>query len=290
MKNLSRVLVGIYLGIAVVTGFSIRSSPKQILLRRTTTTSATTAATTTSSTTTRLFSSPVSNVPANEFSRIFKTDKIASRGRSGSSARDYSLTVRATSEECQALAKRFELKDLTQLDADVAIRPVKLLSGNHAVVQVEGTISAHLTQVCVRTNEDFRVVVEFPINAVVRPVKNTFLIDSSSSFQDDQEDGNNNVAADLPPPKKKKKKQSRRNNNGSFNDIDMKDLEAQLSFNVLTDDDNSDADNMVEDESVYSLGSDNLDVGELVAQTFWLNLDPYPKKPGTGPVEISISG
>jgi len=33
-----------------------------------------------------------------------------------------------------------------------------------------------------------------------------------------------------------------------------------------------------------------LDMGELVSQTFWLNLDPYPKKPGSGPVEFTISG
>jgi hypothetical protein len=60
--------------------------------------------------------------------------------------------------------------------------------------------------------------------------------------------------------------------------------------NILDDIEGEYDDLLVEDESIYSLLTGTLDVGELVAQSFWLNLDPYPKKPGSGPIEISISG
>jgi len=55
-------------------------------------------------------------------------------------------------------------------------------------------------------------------------------------------------------------------------------------------DDEDGAADVVEDEGIYSLSSDQLDVGELIAQTFWLELDWYPKKPGTDPMEFEISG
>jgi hypothetical protein len=51
-----------------------------------------------------------------------------------------------------------------------------------------------------------------------------------------------------------------------------------------------DEDAMIEDENIYSATTGKLDVGELVAQVFWVNLDPYPKKPGTSPVVYEISG
>jgi len=62
-----------------------------------------------------------------------------------------------------------------------------------------------------------------------------------------------------------------------------------LEADFLGDDEGAAAD-LVEDEAVYSLSSEQLDVGELIAQTFWLQLDPYPKKPGTDPVVWEISG
>jgi hypothetical protein len=46
---------------------------------------------------------------------------------------------------------------------------------------------------------------------------------------------------------------------------------------------------LMEDEAIYCVNG-ALDVGELVAQLFWLQLDPYPKKPGTTPVQRSITG
>ena len=46
---------------------------------------------------------------------------------------------------------------------------------------------------------------------------------------------------------------------------------------------------LMEDEAIYSTES-LLDVGELVSQLFWLQLDPYPKKPGSKPIQTSITG
>ena len=59
---------------------------------------------------------------------------------------------------------------------------------------------------------------------------------------------------------------------------------------LLQDDLGNEEDVLMEDESIYSTTGGFLDVGELVAQLFWLELDPYPKKPGTGPIQRSITG
>ena len=48
-------------------------------------------------------------------------------------------------------------------------------------------------------------------------------------------------------------------------------------------------DSVIEDEGVYTTDG-QLDVGELVAQLFWLKLDPLPKKPGSDPIQASITG
>merc|ERR1740124_1559678 len=46
---------------------------------------------------------------------------------------------------------------------------------------------------------------------------------------------------------------------------------------------------VVEDLAIFA-DDGILDAGELVAQSFRLKLDPYPKKPGTEPVSYSITG
>jgi uncharacterized metal-binding protein YceD (DUF177 family) len=136
-------------------------------------------------------------------------------------------------------------------------------------VEVQGTIVAHLTQTCVRTNEDFEVDVEFPVESVVKPMSNTFV------FEEQGED----------KPAKATKKPTKLRSDRLYNMNDIMELQE-----VLGRIDEEEDSTVVEDEAVYSLATGSLDVGELVAQTFWLNLDPYPKKPGTGPMEISISG
>ena len=50
-----------------------------------------------------------------------------------------------------------------------------------------------------------------------------------------------------------------------------------------------DDEEVIEDLAIF--GNDGiLDSGELVAQSFRLKLDPYPKKPGTEAVTYSITG
>ena len=71
-------------------------------------------------------------------------------------------------------------------------------------------------------------------------------------------------------------------NKQSLNEMRMKEIEELLQdFDIEEE--------VVEDENIF--GTDGiLDVGELVAQTFRLKLDPYPKKPGSEPVSYSITG
>lgn len=214
------------------------------------------------------------SLECNEFSRKIETDKIL-KTSSGNKrrTRDYTLTVTATEDECELLAKRFELMSLSSLSADLSLRPSKQYSrtSGFMTVYVEGSISATLTQTCVRTNENFEVDVEFPIKSIVKPVANNFLLEENN-----EEDSSSYRA--------KTDRNFKNTNLKNLNDI----TELQNILDQMEDEDDEDL--LVEDESIYSLISGNLDVGELVAQSFWLNLDPYPKSPGSGPIEISISG
>jgi uncharacterized metal-binding protein YceD (DUF177 family) len=211
----------------------------------------------------------------NEFSRPLETDKIM-KTASGNKrrTRDYTLDIVANEKECEALAKRFELKRLQALEADLSVRPSEAhqysKSRGFITVYVEGTISASLTQTCVRTNDDFPVNVEFTFQSIVKPTANNFV------FEENGEDRKSNKAT-------KKDTHLKGIQLQNLNDI----VELQ---NILDNIEGEDDDLLVEDESIYSLLTGTLDVGELVAQSFWLNLDPYPKKPGSGPIEISISG
>lgn len=209
----------------------------------------------------------------NEFSRPLNTDRIlkTAAGKQRRSYRDYQTTIEATSDECTKLAKRFGLNHLESLKADVLLSlPLHYNSrgGGALTVQAEGSILATLTQTCVRTNEDFEVTVEFPLTVIVKPVSRSF--DSVDASLDEV-------------PQSKKKKSSR--NDQPF---DMMELQQRIERQV--DEFDYSIDEIVEDEAIYSAASGILDIGELVSQTFWLNLDPYPKKPGSGPVEFTISG
>jgi hypothetical protein len=225
--------------------------------------------------------SPLTPIP-NEFSRPLNTDRIlkTSSGKQRRSYRDYRTTLEASPEECSALADRFDLKSLESLKADLSLTlppHYSSQSGGYLIVQVEGSIIASLTQTCVRTNEDFEVTVEFPVSAIVKPIS----AGSSQLQADDRED-------DAPQIQKKKKSKNTFRTDRLHNLSDMTEL--QQLINRQEDEIEFGVDDVLEDESIYSLSTGNIDVGELVAQTFWLNLDPYPKKPGSGPMEFSISG
>eukprot|EP00980_Cylindrotheca_fusiformis_P012462 scaffold3055_cov143-Cylindrotheca_fusiformis.AAC.3 len=210
----------------------------------------------------------------NEFSRKLDTDKIL-KTASGNRrrARDYALQIAAEKEEREKLATRFDLKMLHGLWADVSVRPCEAhrhsKSRGLIAVFVEGTVNANLTQTCVRTNDDFLVNVEFTFQSVVKPIANNFLSEDNDGFE-----------------KTDKVARGKRLKNNQ-----MMNLDDIVKFqDILEDVQEGDDDLLIEDESIYSLLTGTLDVGELVAQLFWLHLDPYPKKPGSDPIEISITG
>jgi len=239
----------------------------------------------------------------NEFSRILHVDRIFQhRRRSQTGAnlqRDHEVSVTADAEECKALAKRFDLKGLTRLEAKISFRPESLASASGASsgslpVEAEGTIEAHLTQTCVRTNEEFEIDVEFPMYAVVKPVTSNNDEDLRRLFLQEQEE---EAAAEASGKKKKKTNTKKKQpdvfheNKKVHNLSDVFDLQAAIQeADFFGADDEGGAADLVEDEAIYSLSSEQLDVGELIAQTFWLQLDPYPKKPGSDPVTWEISG
>lgn len=244
----------------------------------------------------------------NEFSRILHIDRIFrnrrrtdNSGSSNSQQRDHNVNVKADSDECKALAKRFDLKGLTRLEADLSFRPaaeaLAVAAGTRGSlpVEVEGTIEAHLTQTCVRTNDDFEVDVEFPLYAVVKPVASNNDEDLRRLFLQQQEE--EEAAAASGKKKKNKNKKTKKNkddvfhaNKKEYNLSDVFDLQAAIQEADFFGNDEGGAADLVEDEAIYSLSSEQLDVGELIAQTFWLELDPYPKKPGSDPVTWEISG
>jgi len=251
----------------------------------------------------------------------------------------HEMTVTATKEECDALAERFDLSRLDSLEADVRIMPCIVqqqttagkkgsrvskigsdsFNSNSNVVDVEGTIKAHVQHVCVRSGDEFEMDVEFPFYSTVFPIsgdENSLNDNINRGRQDD----------DTGPKKKNKNKKSKRSKNASLNsgsggnivvDLnDVFDLQAAIKASeaTLRDDDGlGDIDAAAaaipfEDEAVYCTFPDlTLDVGELVAQTFYTQLDPYPVKDKTddgyediddddnddddGPVELySITG
>jgi hypothetical protein len=232
---------------------------------------------------------PDPEIPPNEFSRPLSTDSILkTAGGKRRVNKDYTIHLEATEEECQALAVRFGLSNIATLEADLSVRrpPEEVAGGGGGssaqyysnglvAVQVEGTVLAKVTQTCVRTNDDFEVVVEFPLSALVKPI----------THQKQKSEEEEIVLREL-----KRSGGSSAGKNGvkadSLNNLnDMHQLQRLLQ-EIKSDE----IDNIIEDESIYSGDSGKLDLGELVAQTFWLELDPYPKKPGTDPISFSISG
>ena len=65
-------------------------------------------------------------------------------------------TVEATAKECAALAKRFDLRELSNFKADLRIRRVE--GGD--VVRLEGKLSADVVQTCVVSLQDVHAHIE----------------------------------------------------------------------------------------------------------------------------------
>eukprot|EP00977_Amphora_coffeiformis_P022650 scaffold11172_cov172-Amphora_coffeaeformis.AAC.3 len=225
---------------------------------------------------------------SNEFSRLIDPERVLKIGSSSASnrnRREYRMALEASEEECQALAKRFDLPALDRLQAeDVVLRPASGTSG----VEVEGSICATLTQRCVRTNEDFSVSVEFPLYAIVRPVVALHVGGVNNDDDGDDDDaGGMESDEDLYAASMDDKAAPRRNKAPpNLETLDVFQLQ-QLMQDF--DEDDELANVLMEDQAIYPVGG-HMDVGELVAQLFWLQLDPYPKKPGSEPVQRTISG
>ena len=232
---------------------------------------------------------PTADVPSNEFSRTLQVDRIlkAKRGATAAAIRNaYSVTIEADETECRALAQRFDLSAIASLSADLQLRPSLLSQGgvSSSSVEVEGSCKATVTQRCVRTNEDFDVQLEFPLVCIVRPVIPTTSSQDALNV-DSRNDREGENAQRRKQPSSGGSKNTFRLPDRNIDEMDVMELQRMLQLDMSNDDDL-----LMEDEAIYSLDDGLLDVGELVAQFFWFKLDPYPKKPGTGPVQISITG
>lgn len=254
-------------------------------------------------------------VPPNEFSRtlqpdrILKTSFVSSSSSAAAGSSGYALTIAADVVECQALANRFSLTEIASLSADLLLRPAAATNSksratasdpqSSGCVEVEGTCRATVTQRCVRTNEDFVVHLEFPLYCIVRPT-----LPKSNAYDDD--DVIDDDASGMIPSTSTQRRMGKKSVNSSGkthrqNSIDLMEMQRLLEKNIRDDtkfngggdeEDNDDSiggDSLMEDESIYCVDG-LIDVGELVSQLFWFKLDPYPKKPGTSPVQYSITG
>jgi hypothetical protein len=218
-------------------------------------------------------------VPPNEFSRPLRTEAVL-----GGRRKDYTIEISAKEEELEALAKRFSLSKIKKLDANLSLSRDRV-NGSPGVecIQVSGDILATVTQTCVRTNEDFEVDLEFSLLAIVKAFGlKEAEVDLGGLSQADIEGALNKGGGANRKKKKGRKEVSMRDSKQFLDDMRMKEIEDLLQDIDMEND-------IVEDESIFGLDG-MLDVGELVAQTFRLKLDPYPKKPGTNPVSYSITG
>jgi hypothetical protein len=236
--------------------------------------------------------------PSNEFSRRLQADRILRTRKSttGVSNSFYPVSIEASDLECVALARRFDLSSISNLSATLQLRPSSLNTGGISSnsIEVEGLCKSIVTQRCVRTNEDFEVTVEFPIYCIVRPVIPTNngvspQLDESSTTGSYQDMNGMNDRNSAQQPRKSngasKNKKSYRLPDRNIDEMDVMELQRMLQADI-----NSEDDTLMEDEAIYNLQDGQLDVGELVAQLFWFKLDPYPKKPGTDPIQRSITG
>lgn len=250
---------------------------------------------------------PMELPASNEFSRTLHADRILKTRKSttGISNSFYPVSIEANDLECVALARRFDLSSIANLSASLQLRPSSLTTGGISSnsIEVEGMCKSIVTQRCVRTNEDFEVAVEFPIYCIVRPVlpsnnNNNGIVSPldvpppiAGSYHDTGSSGRNGDRSS--PPQQAHRKASGTNANKksyrlpdrNIDEMDVMELQRLLQADI-----NADDDTLMEDEAIYSLQDGNIDVGELVAQLFWFKLDPYPKKPGTDPIQRSITG
>jgi len=238
----------------------------------------------------------------NEFSRTIRVSKWFSAGGGGSSRsnnRIMNVDLIASELERHALAKRFRLSDISSLTADLTVVPA--LHGNAIdvgdCIEASGTVSATLTQKCVRTNEDFEISIEFSFDTVLRAMTANKSNAANVDNNDEPELSEGELAAleaastlDGGGRRKNKKKGNKQKGvkgirgGQSSKDLDgsgMKQLQDILMEYEVSDE-------IIEDESCFCTDG-IVDCGEIVAQMFRSKLDPYPKKPGSDPVSYSFT-
>lgn len=224
----------------------------------------------------------------NEFSRTVEPDRIV---KAAGGRRFFAMDIEATPEECNQLAKRFELPAIATLQASLAMRST---DGSGEELLVEGTILSTLTRTCVRTSLDFETQVEVPIHTTVRAVAGLATTGMENTNGDDAADAEQvrqYMDKEQPQAKRKKNKkyqaqaqQQQIRNVRSVTSMDVMELQRLLTSDLLSEDQD-----IMEDGSILTIGG-RLDVGELVAQLFWLSLDKYPRTPGSEFTQVSISG
>jgi hypothetical protein len=217
-------------------------------------------------------SKPEIILPENEFSRPLQTERILRMRR------DYLVDLEASTEECKALASRFDLSDIAKLEATLKLRQESIGGKGYSTgVEVDGTVFASVTQRCVRTNEDFQVDLEFPLYCIVRPVMPMYALMNGGGVEADAD-------AKSIPEKREEKSTSKPRKNIDIGEMDMMQLQRMLQQDISDEEDI-----LMEDEMIYPCDG-ALDVGELVAQLFFLKMDPYPKKPGSDFTSFTITG
>ena len=203
------------------------------------------------------------------------------------------MDIEASEAECEALALRFNLKALSNLQANLALRPANYDRGSASSnIYVEGKVSANVSQICVRTNEVFTADLEFPLECLVQPMSPLSaaqLYGRNNEIEEEQKRPNKSSSSS-------QRKKAKTIHKKSVDEMDLLELQRLLqeddmiqSTDLFFGEGGSLDDNILQDVSVYPSGG-MLDVGELVAQLFYLQLDPYPKKPGTDLFHASISG
>ena len=246
----------------------------------------------------------------NEFSRTIRISKwfIGGGGAGGSESnrkakRRMDLSISTTQEERHALATRFRLTDISSLSADLVVQPALGVDGgggggggqvdDGACIQAHGTISAEVTQICVRTNEEFDVSLEFSFDTFLKAMSSNIAGGSSDTNDEPLSEGEQaalEAAALLGderrPRKNKNKGGKKRGVKGvrggqAVDDMGMKQLRDILQEYEVTDE-------IIEDEACFCTDG-IVDCGEIVAQMFRSKLDPYPKKPGSDPVSYSFT-
>lgn len=237
----------------------------------------------------------------NEFSRTIRVNKWfgtggGSAGPNNRRNKSMNLSVSATSSEREALATRFRLSNISALSAEVVVQPAVGDADDSGSIEAAGTITAQVTQTCVRTNEGFDVDLEFTFHTVLRAME---AVGSSggASAESQLSDGELaalEAAAKLDGGGRQQRKRKggggkQKRDKGvrggqSSRDLDamgMKELQNILQEYEVQDE-------IIEDESCFCTDG-IVDVGEIVAQMFRSKLDPYPKKPGTDPVSYSFT-